>query len=454
MSKIKPKPDRPPTFDPNDPRYWDERDLEAELARTFEICHSCRMCVSFCGSFPDLFARVDRDIERGAEGAERLDAKDFASVVDLCWQCKLCYVECPYTPDQGHHWVLDFPRLALREKAHRARRSGVTLQDRALGEPGKLGELMSGPLAPLTNLINDKQLLRKVSEKVLGISSEFPLPTFAQQSFERWLAKHEPLPEAGSGGTVAVFATCSGDYNFPRIAAATVRVLEKNGFDVVRPPQECCGMPNLDGGDIDGAKAKARSNVAHLFPLVERGMKVVVPGPTCSYTMKKEWPELLGTPEAKKVAAATLDVMELLEKLRREEALSKDFKRPLGKIAYHVACHLRAQKIGAPGARILGLVPDTQVEVVEKCSAVDGTWGMKAQHYEMGRRYAQKLARGIESAEPELVVTDCALSALRILKENDREALHPAEALARAYGVAPEAEADRRRAAARPADEA
>ncbi|MBN9161918.1 MAG: hypothetical protein BGO98_09430 [Myxococcales bacterium 68-20] len=436
MSKINPKPEGTPAFSPNDPRYWDERDLETELKRVFEICHSCRMCVNFCGSFPDLFARVDRDIEKhGAEGAERLDATDFASVVDLCWQCKLCYIECPYTPDQGHHWLVDFPRLAMREKAQRARRNGVTLQDKALGEPGKLGALMSGPFAPLSNLVNEHQLLRKVNEKVLGISSEFPLPKFAPQPFEAWMKKHEPLREAGSAGSVAIFATCIGDYNFPRIAAATVRVLEKNGFSVVRPPQECCGMPNLDGGDIEAARAKARYNVAQLLPLVEQGMLVVAPGPTCSYTMKKEWPELLGTPEAKKVAAATHDVMEFLEKLRREKKLVKDFAQPLGKIAYHAACHLRAQKIGTPGARILGLVPDTEVDVVEKCSAVDGTWGMKAQHYEMGKKYAQKLARGIENVEPALVVTDCPLSSLRILKENARQAVHPAEALARAYGL-------------------
>ena len=182
--KINPKPERPPATDPNSARYWDERDLEGELHRVFEICHSCRMCVNFCGSFPDLFNRVDRDIEtRGAEGAEKLDAADFASVVDLCWQCKMCYIECPYTPDQGHAWMVDFPRLAMREKAHRAKRNGVSLQDRALGEPGKLGALASGPMAPLANFVNKQQLLRKVNEKVLGISAEFPVPMFAEKNF-------------------------------------------------------------------------------------------------------------------------------------------------------------------------------------------------------------------------------------------------------------------------------
>jgi glycerol-3-phosphate dehydrogenase subunit C len=109
----------------------------------------------------------------------------------------------------------------------------------------------------------------------------------------------------------------------------------------------------------------------------------------------------------------------------------------LGKIAYHAACHLRAQKIGYPAVRVLNLLPDTEVEVVEQCSAVDGTWGMKAQFYELGRRYAQKLTRGIDGAEPDAVVTDCALSARRILQENGRTPWHPVEAMAEAYGVTP-----------------
>jgi glycerol-3-phosphate dehydrogenase subunit C len=124
-----------------------------------------------------------------------------------------------------------------------------------------------------------------------------------------------------------------------------------------------------------------------------------------------------------------------MERLRRDNKLSKEWAESLGKVAYHSACHLRAQKIGTPGARVLGLVQDTEVEIVEKCSAVDGTWGMKTQYYEMGRKYAQKLVRGIDHVEPKLVVTDCPLSALRIGKETPFTAIHPAEALARAYGI-------------------
>ena len=145
MSKIDPKPAVPPARGPSDARFFEPRDLENELRRVFEVCHNCRMCVNYCGSFPDMFARIDRDIAQGATGAERLAAEDFDSVTDLCWQCKLCYIKCPYTPDEGHEWQVDFPRLLAREKAQRTARNGVSVQDKMLGEPGVLGSFASGP---------------------------------------------------------------------------------------------------------------------------------------------------------------------------------------------------------------------------------------------------------------------------------------------------------------------
>jgi glycerol-3-phosphate dehydrogenase subunit C len=187
---------------------------------------------------------------------------------------------------------------------------------------------------------------------------------------------------------------------------------------------------------------KVRANVEVLLPHVEAGKKIVVPAPTCSYTMRKEWPLYVDAPEVRAVSAATMDLMQFLDGLRRDKTLKKDFKKSLGPVSYHTACHLRAQKIAYPGMRVLGLVPDTDVRLVEQCSAVDGTWGMKADYYEMGRKYAQKLANEItdddratsEGAKP-LVVSDCALASLRILRETGRRVLHPVEAISEAYGL-------------------
>jgi glycerol-3-phosphate dehydrogenase subunit C len=196
-------------------------------------------------------------------------------------------------------------------------------------------------------------------------------------------------------------------------------------------------MPNIDGGDVAGANAKIRANVARLIEHVRAGAKVLVPSPTCGYMMKREWAEYVDEPEVHAVAEATLDLMEFIEQLRRAKQLPDDYDKGLGKVVYHGACHLRAQKIGFPGARVLGKgPPDTEVRIVQECSAVDGTWGMKADHYETGRHYARKLAKAVDNGDDdELVVTDCPLSALRIRQENNREALHPVEALAKAYGL-------------------
>jgi glycerol-3-phosphate dehydrogenase subunit C len=283
-----------------------------------------------------------------------------------------------------------------------------------------------------------------VQEATTGVSAEFPIPPFASETFSKWFSSRAGLAASDAKQEIVLFATCYGEYNTPDVAKAAVQVLEHNGVRVrvpgVRPeddeealPVTCCGMPNLDGGDVAAAQAKIRQNVSALLPHVRKGRKVVVIGPTCGYTMKKEWAEYV--PEAREVGAATVDLMELLVTMGREKRLSREFPVSLGKVAYHAACHLRAQKIGFPGARVLGVVPGTDVRVIEQCSAVDGTWGMKAKHYETGRKYAQKLVRDIRELEPDLVVSDCTLAGLRVVKENGVPVLHPAQALARAYGL-------------------
>ena len=95
------------------------------------------------------------------------------------------------------------------------------------------------------------------------------------------------------------------------------------------------------------------------------------------------------------------------------------------------------RKIAFPSAQILEWAGG-EVEVVQECSAVDGTWGMKAQYYEIGRRYAQKLVRGFRDSEARLYVSDCPLSALRISREVGVRCMHPIEVLAMAYGIRPE----------------
>ncbi|QQR91732.1 MAG: 4Fe-4S dicluster domain-containing protein [Myxococcales bacterium] len=432
------RPKSSPTFNPNDERYWDPIDLGQELERVFSVCHGCRMCVHYCPAFPELFERVDGYVDQNKGEIEAFTADDYKAVNDLCYQCKLCYFKCPYTPDDQHAFQLDFPRLMLRHKAVRAKREGVSVQDTVLGEPQAIGKIGSGLTAPVANLVSKNRLLRKIQEKTTGISAQFNLPPFANESFFTWYKKRSPQVTRSSEKRVALFATCTASYNMTAAAIAATQVLEHNGYEVVVPlEQQCCGMPNLDGGDTKAAIAKATKNVEAFLPWAKQGVQIVVPGPTCSYMLKKEYPELLDhSPEATLVATHTLDLMEFLRLRLREKTLNKEFKHTLGTVAYHASCHLRAQKIGSPAMQVLEAIELTEFISVEQCSAVDGTWGMKAQYYELGLQYAQKLIRELgQIASPNFVATDCPLSALRLEKELGTKIHHPVELLNYAYGL-------------------
>jgi Fe-S oxidoreductase len=427
-------------FDLRDPSFYDDQALDRELGRVYDICHGCRMCFNYCPSFPALFDAIDAHEVRGEGETAALTRDEKWKVVDLCYQCKLCYVKCPYTPP--HQLNVDFPRLMLRAKAIRARRDGVTRQDRILGNPDLTARRSTGAAATLVNWANSQKPLRAIVERLTGIHRDRVLPPFATQTFERWFRTRTSASEATDRVApalreVVLFETCSVNYNYPHIGAAAVQVLEHNGFTIARPPERCCGMPALDGGDVEAAVATARANIAVLLPFVERGVRIAVLSPTCGYTIKQDWPGLVGTPDAARVASATLDVGELLAREHAAGRLRRDFSRAQGKLGYHVPCHLRAQNIGAPFTALLGLIPDTRVEPIERCSAFDGTWGMKREYYELSRKYGKKLSRALEDAAATRLVSDCPLAGLNVTEDLGITPAHPIEVLRDAYGLAP-----------------
>jgi Fe-S oxidoreductase len=421
----------PIVYDIRGAGYLDEGSVETEMRRVFDICHGCRRCLPLCPAFPDLFQRIDHNPTQEVEG---LTSKDLRVVVDLCYQCKLCYNHCPYHPP--HRWNVDFPRLMLRARAARARKEGVSLQDRILGMADAMGRLGS-LLAPLSNWANRWKLNRLLMESALGIHRGRNLPLYHRRTFSRWFRKHAKgrPAAAGASGKVALFATCSVEYNEPGIGRAAVEVLERNGIDVSLPPQRCCGMPSLDGGDLDGALRAARDNVASLFQAVEEGRDIVVPGPTCSFTIKNEYPHMLGTPQAEQVAAHTFDVCEYLMRLHKMGRLDTGFTRPAGRVAYHLPCHLKAQNIGYKSRDLMALIPATQVVMADHCSGVDGTWGFKKQYFDLSLKVAAPLVEAIEEARPDVTASDCPLACMQIAKcRGGDKPLHPIQIIRKAYG--------------------
>lgn len=421
------------TLDTESKKFWEGADLEGELKRVFDICNGCRRCYNLCPSFNDLFGRLDREEVDG--DAEKLNAADLKSVTDLCYECKLCFNHCPYTPP--HRWEVDFPRLMLRSRAVQTKRDGQSLQDRFLGQVDTIGRLGS-LFAPLMNWLNRNSLNRWLMEKTVGIHRDRILPTYAAETFQRWFAKRAASKAAASGKKVVLFYTCSVNFNDTDVGKACVRVLEQNGVEVQCPEQRCCGMPFLDGGDVEATKNNAKANVDSLHGWLAKGYDIVVPGPTCSYMLKQEYPWLLKSDAAKAVGAKTFDICEYLMTLHGEGKLDTRFVRGAGKIAYQMPCHLRAQNIGYKSRDLMQLLPGTTVQTFEKCAAIDGTWGLKQQYFDLSLKVAEPLLREIRQGQPDLTVSDCSLAGLQIQQGAGRKPLHPVQVLEIAYGLAEE----------------
>jgi glycerol-3-phosphate dehydrogenase subunit C len=428
--RIDPKDLRGLSYDPNEVKFWDREALQHELERVFDICHGCRMCFSFCPTFPMLFELVDRN-----DGdVTKLTPSEVDATAATCYQCKLCYVKCPYTPDDKHEWQLDFPRLLMRKKAQDAKRDGVALRERVLGNPTLTGELAKvNPT--IANWANRPRFHRVIMEKVLGIHRDKLLPDFVGETFEEWFRnhRHELGVDDGTNGSVALFETCFVNYNNPEVGKAAVDVLARNKVRVSCPKQNCCGMPALDGGDVEFAKQQAQANVDSLLPEVRKGKKVLAINPTCSLTLKKEYPTLLGTPEAKELSEAVMDVYEFLFTLKRAGTFDRGFQSTPGKVAYHVPCHLRAQNIGYRSRDMMKTIPEAAVEPVAECCGHDGTWAMKTEFFEMSIKAGQKAFDGVKQATGDVTTTDCPLAAIQFEQATGQRPIHPLQVLSKAY---------------------
>jgi glycerol-3-phosphate dehydrogenase subunit C len=438
------------------PLFFDKQNLDAELHRVFEICNGCRLCYSLCPSFKVLLDRVDeldpgraeaegKHLEAGGGMIEEheaakllshvkvetknpvdyLGAADYRKVVELCYECKLCYPKCPYVPP--HEFAVDFPKLMLRAKINWTREEGLGLRERILGATDAVGSLMTR-IAPLANAAAHNAFNRALMEKTVGIHRDRQLPDYADESFAQWWRRRAPVaPPETPSAEAALFATCFVNYNDPSIGKAAVEVLELAGCAVDCPEQVCCGMPKLDGGDLEGARELARKNLALLGEAVRAGKKIVSPGPSCTLMLKTEYPELVPGPESRALAEATVDLSDFALTLARQKKLPRPSIK-IGKAAVHVPCHNRVQNIGYRGRDLLKWA-GAEVTLIDRCCGMDGTWGMKKEFFTESLKVAEKAAQGVESAEPDVVSSDCPLAGLQLAQKTGRRSYHPIKVL-------------------------
>jgi glycerol-3-phosphate dehydrogenase subunit C len=425
--------------------YWDEAKLDAETRRVFDICHGCRRCFNLCDSFPRLFELVDN---APSEELDTVKSADFAKVVEACTLCDMCFMtKCPYVPP--HEFDLDFPHLMLRHRAVAAKKGQVPFGARQLTETdrnGKIGCSMSS----LANWASRRgnALTRPAIAAVLGVHPEAELPTFDSETFEAKaahlnLARNPDAPSAKAGRKAAIFTTCFANYNATAIGVAALEVLAKNGVETALVYPGCCGMPQLEQGEIERVATAAKTAAAAFKPWIAKGYDVVALTPSCALMLKFEWPLIVpGDEDVKALANATFDASEYVVDLARRHGLAPGLKPLPGEVFLHVSCHSRAQNMGQKGAEMLRLIPGAKIHVAERCSGHGGTLGVMKETFEIALKVGRPVSRQAAERKAAFLVSECPLARVHLVQgveEIDAQARpvesasHPIEILARAY---------------------
>ncbi|MBV8633084.1 MAG: Fe-S oxidoreductase [Burkholderiaceae bacterium] len=423
--------------------FYNEEALNKELERVFDICHGCRRCVSLCGTFPTLFDLVDASPTMEVDG---VDKQDYWKAIDQCYLCDVCYMtKCPYTPP--HAWNVDFPHLMLRAKAVKYKQGKVPFRDKFLSNTDGLGSFAGIPIVTQTvNAVNKTEFARGMLEKTLAVDKKAWLPEFAATKFRSGAAKsraHEVKNGTLTPGKVAIYSTCYVNYNEPGIGHDLLAILEHNEIPYVLVEKEaCCGMPKLEQGDLAGVEEKKKINIPHLAKLAKDGYAIMSAIPSCTLMYKQELPLMFpGDAYTQLVKDAMWDPFEYFISRNRDGLLKTDFKQALGNISYHIPCHSRVQNVGRKTAETLQLVPETKLNIVERCSGHAGTFGVKKEFHAMAMKIGKPVFKAMANSEPDYISSDCQLAGHHIEQGMDEAGLkkaqmaHPLSLLRKAYGI-------------------
>jgi glycerol-3-phosphate dehydrogenase subunit C len=433
-----------PTRHPIDwrnPAFYDEQAVFAELERVFDICHGCRRCFSLCNSFPLLFDAVDATAEGEVAGVPK---PVYWNVVDNCYLCDMCFMtKCPYVPP--HEWNLDFPHLMLRAKALKAKQGGNSTTDRLLASTEAVGNIAGIPVvAQVVNAVNRTDLGRKLLDKTLGVHPEAPVPAYHSNTGRKRLRRRkrpaiEPRATPRTTGRVVLFTTCYANRNEPDLVTDLCAVFEHNGITVdVAAKERCCGMPRLELGDLEKVAEYKAVNIPELKGLIDQGFDIVAPIPSCVLMFKQELPLMFpDDPDVQAVRKRIFDPFEYLWLRHEAGLLDTGFSGALGRLSYHVPCHLRVQNMGLKTRDVLRLVPGTTIEVIERCSGHNGTYAVKRRFRDAAVKIGRAVVQKVQAAKPDHYTSDCPMAGHQI--ETGLEDMgppeHPLRLLRLAYGI-------------------
>jgi glycerol-3-phosphate dehydrogenase subunit C len=400
----------------------------AETVRdSLDRCVKCTICESFCpfSRVTPLFPGpkyVGPQAERYREAGISVDES-----VDYCSGCGICTRVCP----QG----VKIAEINSQARAAMWGRRGVPLRNQLIARPSVLGRLGT-PFAPLANWALRNRPLRELAHRFIGIHRDAPVPRFAGRTFQRWARRHT---SPAADRTVVYFHGCGTNYYEPATGEMVVRVLEHNGFRVVIPPQDCCGLPLQSNGNFPAARSYARRLAANLAPFAREGMRIVSNSTSCGLMLKREAREILEVEDEdlRVVSEHMWDLCEFLLDLHDKGELQTDFSSLPMVVPYHAPCQQQGHGIGKPALDLLALIPQLRViELDVDCCGIAGTYGLKREKYDISMAVGERLFREIRDAKPEVAACDSETCRWQIEHGSGVHAVHPIELLYRAYGLA------------------
>jgi glycerol-3-phosphate dehydrogenase subunit C len=404
-------------------------DVLHELLRgSLDHCVKCTICETACpvSNVTPLFPGPKYEGPQAERYRLHADSSVDASV-DYCSGCGICTQVCP----QG----VKIAELNAHARHEMKRQRGVPLRDRIVARPTVVGRLGT-PVAPIANLSLRSRPLRVLAEKTLGVHRDAPVPRFAGRSFRRWAKRHQS-PQAER--RAVYFHGCGTQYYEPEVGEKVVDVLEHNGFEVVIPKQDCCGLPLQSNGLFEDARGYVTRLAGALAPHLEDGSVIVGDATSCTLMLKREAREILGLeddPQLRLVSERTYDVCELLLELRDRGELRTDFQSVDEVVAYHAPCQQQGHFIGKPALELLDLIPGLQVEEMDaRCCGIAGTYGLKREKYEIAMAVGADLFDQVAATDADLVACDSDTCRWQIEHGTKRPSAHPIELLHRAYGL-------------------
>lgn len=415
--------------------------LLEDIRRTAELCVKCNICTSACPVVPatDLFPGpkyVGPQAQRFRDpGAPSPDAS-----LDYCSGCGICTLVCPHGVQ-----VMEINTAAKAElRKEQFRRNPLDLKwwrNTAFGYNEVMGQV-GGWVAPLANALLRLRPVRILMEKIVAIDRDAPFPVFHFRKFRGWFfGPHQqtkaPVPPGAP--KVAYFHGCATQHYEAQVGKAIVALLEHNGFEVILPPQNCCGLPMQSNGNFAEARRYARANLRKLAPIAREGIPIVVGGTSCGLELKSEYREVLGlhTPEAELVAEHVYDISEFLWLLHEQGRLRTDFIPQSGRyLPYHTSCHQKLHRIGRPALELLALVPGLTVEEMGiDCCGITGTYGYKHEKHAIAQEVGRPLFEKLKASGASAAICDNETCRWNIAVSSGLPVVHTVQVLAEAYGL-------------------